>query len=65
MMEAIWQHLDPVIEHLGTLDLSDGESVARSLTEKFGDLPELQQLCRDHLEELCHIPPTSREARCS
>ena len=52
-MEAIWQHLDPVIEHLGTLDLSDSDGVARSLTEKFGALPELQQFCREHVEELC------------
>lgn len=52
-MDAIWQHLDPVIEHLGTLDLSDPEGVQRSLTERFGDLPALQQLCRDHAADLC------------
>jgi len=53
MMEAIWQHLDPVLEHLKTLDLSDRDAAQRSLTDRFGDLPELQELCRAHVDELC------------
>ena len=52
-MEAIWQHLDPVIEHLNTLDLSDAGAVQRSLTERFGDLPALQELCRENVDDLC------------
>ena len=52
-MEAIWQHLDPVLDHLATLDLSDSDAAARSLTERFGALPELQELCRTHTDELC------------
>lgn len=52
-MEAIWQHLDPVLEHLAALDLSDSDAAARSLTERFGAMPELQALCRAHAGELC------------
>jgi hypothetical protein len=52
-MEAIWTHLDPVVEHLGAADLSDSAGTQRSLTEKFGTMPELQELCRSHIDELC------------
>ncbi|MHC4549851.1 MAG: 4-hydroxylaminobenzoate lyase [Planctomycetota bacterium] len=60
-MEAIWQHLDPVIEHLKTLDLADPGAVRSSLDQRFGDLPALQQLCRDHFHELC--PNEAGDAR--
>jgi len=52
-MEAIWNQLDPVVEHLSQLDLADAPAVQRSLTERFGEMPELQQLCRENIEELC------------
>ncbi|MHC4956776.1 MAG: 4-hydroxylaminobenzoate lyase [Planctomycetota bacterium] len=52
-MDAIWTHLDPVIEHLNGCDLSDAEATRASLTETFGDLAELQALCRDNVDELC------------
>jgi len=52
-MTDIWQHIDPVIDHLKTLDLSDAEGVQRSLTERFGAMPELQELCRARVDELC------------
>ena len=64
-MEEIWEHLDPVLEHLATLDLSDSESVARSLTEKFGDLPALQALCREHVAQLRDHEEAIREAGAS
>jgi len=52
-MERIWTHLDPVLEHLGTLDLSDAAAVSASLTSKFGEQPELQTFCRAHADLLC------------
>ncbi|HEX5136622.1 MAG TPA: DUF4863 family protein [Planctomycetota bacterium] len=52
-MEAIWQHLDPVLDHLKTCDLADKEATERSLAARFGDLPELRELCRAHAAELC------------
>ena len=52
-MDAIWNHLDPVLEHLGSLDLTDPDAVSAALTEKFGALPELQEFCRQNVDELC------------
>jgi len=52
-MDAIWTHLDPVLDHLAGCDLADADGVARSLTERFGALPALQALCRAHVDELC------------
>jgi len=52
-MDAIWEHLDPVIEHLAACDLNDAEATKASLTEKFGDMSVLQALCTEHLDELC------------
>ena len=52
-MEAIWQYLDPVIDHLRQRDLDDAAAVSASLTETFGDMPELQAFCLEHVEELC------------
>jgi hypothetical protein len=51
--QAIWTVLDPVIEHLKTLDLAHPEAVRRSLTEKFGELPQLEHLCRQDVDNLC------------
>ena len=53
MMDAIWDQLDPVIEHLKTCDLSDATGTQQSLTAKFGDLPALQAFCTEHVDELC------------
>jgi len=52
-MDAIWQHLDPVVELLSQLDLADADATRQSLTERFGAMPELQQFCREHVAELC------------
>ena len=52
-MDAIWKHLDPVLEHLGALDLKDPDAVSASLAGKFGALPELQEFCRENVDELC------------
>jgi len=52
-MDAIWEQLDPVVEHLIQLDLADEGATRQSLTDRFGEMPELQRLCRDHIAELC------------
>jgi hypothetical protein len=52
-MDAIWNQLDPVIEHLKTCDLADPEATRLSLTEKFGDLPTLQAVCNEQVDDLC------------
>ncbi len=51
--EAIWVHLDPVIDHLRQNDLAYPDSASAALTRAFGTMPELQAFCREHLEELC------------
>lgn len=53
MMDAIWKHLDPVLAHLAQCDLADKAATERSLAARFGDLPELRKLCREHANELC------------
>jgi hypothetical protein len=60
-MDAIWQHLDPVLAHLKTCNLADKAATERSLQTRFGNLPELQKLCREHAEELC--PKTAGATR--
>ena len=60
-MEQILEHLDPVIEHLKKSDLSDADATRRSLTETFGDMPELQRLCREHIDAL--VPKEAGTAR--
>ena len=52
-MDAIWNQLDPVLEHLSTCDLSDADTTRASLTAKFGGMEALQAFCRDNIGELC------------
>lgn len=52
-MDAIWQHLDPVLAHLKACDLADKAATERSLAQRFGAMTELQKFCRAHAEELC------------
>ena len=52
-MDAIWAHLDPVLEHLKTCDLSDSEGTRSSLAGKFGGMEALQAFCRNNVDELC------------
>ena len=53
-MDAIWAELDPVIEYLDSeANLAQPEAVRDALTAKFGDLPELQRLCRENIAVLC------------
>ena len=51
--DAFWRLLDPVLEHLARLDLTNSEMCQRSLTEQFGNMPELEFLCREYVDELC------------
>lgn len=52
-MEEVLQELDPILDHLASLDLSDPEAARKSLQERFPDRSALEALCRNHLETLC------------
>lgn len=53
-MDAIWTHLDPVIAFLDSeADLSQPAAVRDTLTERFGNLTDLQRLCRENIAVLC------------
>ncbi len=52
-MDAIWTHLDPILDHLGTLDLGDAPAAKRSLDAKFPSRAALERFCRENLAALC------------
>jgi hypothetical protein len=60
-MDAIWQHLDPVLDHLANSTLADRAATESSLAKRFGALPALQAFCREHWAELC--PRSAGETR--
>ncbi len=64
-MEEILKEVDPILEHLQTLDLADADAARRSLTERFPDLGRLTELCRENLDALCpnEAGPTARFGR--
>jgi len=51
--DALWRLIDPVLEHLATLDLSDPHGAEESLKLKFGTLEIFEHLCREYVDELC------------
>jgi len=60
-MDAIWAHLDPVLDALSTLDLANAAATRDALAARFPRLPELERLCRENVEVLC--PKVAGEAR--
>jgi len=52
-METLLRELDPILDHLRTLDLSDAEKARESLARRFPDLSAIERICRGNLETLC------------